>query len=48
MEKLILRCNGCIDYIDDILILDINEEHGQRLSEVLQILKDDFKLNKDK
>lgn len=50
MEKLLLGCDGCIVYIDDILIFAENEEeHDLRLECVLSKLKNaGVQLNKEK
>lgn len=50
MEKLLIGCDGCIVYIDDILIFAIDEnEHDRRLKQVLIRLRDaGVKLNREK
>lgn len=41
MERMLIQCDGVINFIDDILVYgDTEEEHDSRLGQVLQTLKD--------
>lgn len=50
LERMLLKCEGCINFIDDILIFGKDkEEHDQRLERVLKTLEEnDVVLRKDK
>ncbi|CAH2105722.1 unnamed protein product [Euphydryas editha] len=50
LEKILLKCDGAINFIDDILIYGRTEqEHDLRLQKVLQVLKENnVLLNNDK
>lgn len=50
LEKILLKCDGAINFIDDILIYGQTEqEHDMRLQRVLQVLKEnDVLLNEEK
>lgn len=50
MEKILISCEGCLNYIDDIIVFAATKkEHDTRLSKVLQQLKNsNVTLNKDK
>lgn len=50
MEKILLKCEGVTNFIDDILVWGSNEEeHDLRLTEVMKVLKEnDILLNQEK
>ncbi|CAK1596619.1 unnamed protein product [Parnassius mnemosyne] len=50
MERTLIRCEGTVNFIDDIVIFGSNEaEHDQRLQQTLNILKENnVLLNNDK
>lgn len=50
MEKMLIPCDGAVNFIDDILVFGRNKaEHDARLAQVLQVLKDNnVLLNKTK
>ncbi|KAG7302949.1 hypothetical protein JYU34_012943 [Plutella xylostella] len=50
LERLLLHCEGVVNFIDDIVVFGSNEaEHETRLSKTLQVLHDnDVLLNDDK
>lgn len=50
LEKMLIKCKGVINFIDDILIWGPSqEEHNSRLAEVLTVLKENnVLLNHDK
>lgn len=50
LERILLKCEGCINFIDDILIFGKDkEEHDRRLGRVLKTLEEnDVVLRKDK
>lgn len=50
LENLLIKCDGVINFIDDILVFgDSEEQHDQRLKKVLVVLKENnVLLNKDK
>lgn len=50
LEKILVKCDGVVNFIDDILIFgDSEEEHDIRLQQVLKTLKDnDILLNREK
>lgn len=50
MEKLLAKCEGCLNYVDDIIVYGETENiHNDRLAKVLQTLADNnVVLNKDK
>lgn len=48
LEKMLLKCDGAINFIDDILVYGRTEqEHDLRLQEVLQVLKENNVLLND-
>lgn len=50
LERLLIKCDGVINFIDDILIYgDSGKQHDSRLEKVLQVLKENnVQLNKQK
>ncbi|XP_063634881.1 uncharacterized protein K02A2.6-like [Cydia splendana] len=50
LEKLLVKCDGVLNFIDDILVFGDNEEqHDMRLAMVLEVLKEnDILLNEQK
>lgn len=49
LEKMLVKCEGVVNFIDDILVFGNETEHDLRLSKVLQVLRENnVLLNKDK
>ncbi|XP_060808134.1 uncharacterized protein LOC132903569 [Amyelois transitella] len=40
LEKILLPCEGVVNFIDDIVVFGSDSEHGERLKKLLQVLKD--------